>query len=159
MDASGSYGLGAINLISKEFFMLPTLAVIFALPIHAGEMAVLMLVLDTWAGPTRPEVAHNQPSFCSKHLELYSDNQAVIAAVNFGRSQDHFLAMGTRYVHYQMAMRDSTLLLTYVNTKENVFADNLSRDCDLTVQFLVNKGFRWIFISENRLGELMTFDI
>ena len=128
--------------------MVPTPAVISALPIHAGEMAVLMLGLDTWAGPTRTEVAHNQ-----------SDNQAVIAAVNVGRSQDNFLAMGNRYVHYQMAMRDSTLLLTYVNTKENVFADNLSRDCDLTVQFLVNKGFRWIFISENRLGELMTFDI
>ena len=130
MDASKSYGLGAINYISEDFFMLPTPAVIFALPIHAREMAVLMLGLDTWAGPTRTEVAHNQ-----------SDNQAVIAAVNVGGSQDNFLAMGNRYVYYQMAMRDSTLLLTYVNTKENVFADNLSRDCDLTVQFLVNKGF------------------
>ena len=67
--------------------------------------------------------------------------------------------MGTRHVHYQMAMRDSTISLTYVNTKENVFADNLSRDCDSTVQFLVNKGFQRIFISENRLGELMAFDI
>ena len=59
--------------------------------------------------------------------------------------------MGTRYVHYQMAMRDSTLALTYVNTKENVFADNLSRDCNATVQFLLTKGFQRIFISENHL--------
>ena len=159
MDASGSYGLGAINYIAKEFFMLPTPTVITGLPIHTGEMAVLMLVLDVWAGPTRAELSEEESNLCSKHLELYSDNQPVIASVNFGRSQDEFLAMGTRYVHYQMAMRDSTLTLAYVNTKQNIFADNLSRDCASTVQFLLNKGFQRIFVRENRLSELVAFDI
>jgi hypothetical protein len=159
MDASGSYGLGPINYITKEFFMLPTPTIISGLAIHVGEMAVLMLVVDAWAGPTRAELAGEEPNLCSKLLDLYSDNQAVISSVNFGRSQDEFLAMGTRYVHYQMAMRDSTLTLTYVNTKKNIFADNLSRDCTATVQFLLNKGFQRIFISEKRLSEVMAFDI
>ena len=161
MDASGSFGLGAINYITKEFFMLPTPTIISGLPIHVGEMAVLMLSVDTWAGPTRAELSEEQEKshFCSKHLDLYSDNQAVIASVNYGRSQEEFLSMGTRYIHYQMAMRDSTLTLTYVNTKDNIFADNLSRDCTETVQFLLNKGFQRIFISEKRLSEVMAFDI
>ena len=159
MDASGSFGLGAINYITKEFFLLPTPTIISGLPIHVGEMAVLMLVLDAWAGPTRGEISGEEPNFCSKNLDLNSDNQAVIASVNFGRSQDEFLSMGTRYVHYQMALRDSTLTLTYVNTKENIFADNLSRDCTETVRFLLNKGFQRIFIREKRLSELMAFDI
>ena len=139
--------------------MLPTPSIISDLPIHAGEMAVLMLVIDTWAGPTRAEVKPSEPSLCSKRLDLYSDNQAVIASVNYGRSQNEFLAMGTRYIHYQMAFRDSTLAITYVNTKDNVFADNLSRDCSTTVQFLQSSGFRRVFISEYRLSELIAFDI
>jgi hypothetical protein len=47
MDVSGSFGLGAINYITKEFFMLPTPTIISGLPIHVGEMAVLMLVLSS----------------------------------------------------------------------------------------------------------------
>ena len=159
MDASGKYGLGAVNYITKEFFMLPTPSIISDLPIHTGEMAVLMLVIDTWAGPTRAEVTSSEPSLCSKRLDLYSDNQAVIASVNYGRAQDQFLAMGTRYIHYQMAFRDSTLSITYVNTKANVFADNLSRDCSTTVHFLLSSGFRRVFVRESRLSELMAFDI
>ena len=58
-----------------------------------------------------------------------------------------------------MALRYSTLTLTYVSTKENIFADNLSRDCTETVHFLLNKGFHKIFISEKRLSELIAFDI
>ena len=82
MDASGSFALGAINYITKEFVLLPTPTIISALPIHVGEMAVLMLVDDAWAGPTRGELSGEEPNFCSKNLDLYSDNQAVIASVN-----------------------------------------------------------------------------
>ena len=139
MDASGSFGLGAINYITKEFFFLPPPAIVAGLPIHVGEMAVLMLGIDTWAGPTRGELSGEEPNLCSKHLDLYSDNQAVVASINFGRSQEDFLAMGTCYVHYQMALRDSTLTLTYVSTKENIFADNLSRDWAETVHFLQSR--------------------
>ena len=109
MDASGKYGLGAINYLTKEFFLLPTPEIIAHLPIHVGEMAVLMLVLDVWSGPVRSQLDQPETSFCSKHLSLFSDNQSVIAAINFGRSKDDFLSLGTRYVHHQMAIRDSTL--------------------------------------------------
>ena len=158
MDASTTFGLGAINYLTQEFFLLPTPGIIAHLPIHAGEMAVLMLVIDLWAGPTRSEASDDE-NLCSKHLNLFSDNQAVIASVNYGRSQDTFLSLGTRYLHYQMAMRDSTLSLTYVSTKDNIFADNLSRECDSTVRFLSCKGFTRIFVTESRLEELMAFDI
>ena len=158
MDASTTFGLGAINYLTHEFFLLPTPGIIADLPIHAGEMAVLMLVIDLWAGPTRCQ-ATDDKNFCSKHLDLYSDNQAVIASVNYGRSRDSFLSLGTRYVHYQMAMRDSTLSLTYVYTKDNIFVDNLSRDCDTTVKFLSSRGFTRVFVTESRLQDLVAFDV
>ena len=103
--------------------------------------------------------ATDEKNFCSKQLDLYSDNQAVIASVNYGRSRDSFLSLGTRYVHYQIAMRESTPSLTYVNTKDNIFADNLSRDCDTTVKFLSSRGFTRVFVTESRLQDLVAFDV
>ena len=159
MDASGRYGLGAINYLTKEFFFLPTPEIISHLPIHAGEMAVLMLVLDVWAGPVRSQLDQPEATFCSKQLSLFSDNQSVIAAINFGRSKDDFLSLGTRYVHHQMAIRDSTLTLTYINTKSNVFADNLSRDCPKTFDFLLSQKYKRVFVSQDRLNQIMLLDI
>ena len=161
MDASGSFGLGAINYPQKEYFLLPTPSSIKTLPIHTGEMAVLMLVVDIWAGPPRSQVEdiRSNSNFSSKQLQLYSDNQSVIASINYGRAKDDFLAMGARFIHHHMAIRDSTLTLSYVNTKENLFADNLSRNCDKTVNFLLSQGFRQVFVSDNRIEQLMSTDM
>ena len=122
-------------------------------------MAVLMLVLDVWAGPVRSQLDQPEATFCSKQLSLFSDNQSVIAAINFGRSKDDFLSLGTRYVHHQMAIRDSTLTLTYINTKSNVFADNLSRVCPKTFDFLLSQKYQRVFVSQDRLNQIMLLDI
>ena len=45
----------------------------------------------------------------------------------------------------------STLTLTYVNTKQNFFDNNLTADCSATTQFLLYKGFQKICIREKLL--------
>ena len=161
MDASTGFGLGAINYQKKEFFLLPTPTIIESLPIQCGEMAVLMLVVDTGSGPS---IAHLKDcdvgeTFCHKKLYLFSDNQACIAAINFGRAKDEFLAMGTRFVHFNMAIRDATMTLSYVNTKENKFADDLSRNSLKTVDFLLSQEYDKLDLPEDRLEKLMAQDL
>ena len=46
MDASSSWGLMAINYVCKEFFLLSNPDLLSGLPIHCGEMAVLVLAVD-----------------------------------------------------------------------------------------------------------------
>ena len=59
MDASTSWGIGAVNHISKEFFLIPSPSVIADLPIHCGEMSALMLVVDAWSGQrSNPQSQH-----------------------------------------------------------------------------------------------------
>ena len=167
MDASTSWGLGAINYVDKEFFLLPTPRVIAGLPIHCAEMAVLMVVVDTWMGISMCEeqmgVTDEQGSgvslFHSSHVRMRSDNQAVVSAINSGKTKDDFLGIGMRYVHHQMALRDAQLSLSYVSTKLNVWADKLSRGCTETVGSLVERNFRQIFVPEQRLSQLINLDL
>ena len=44
--------------------------------------------------------------------------------------------------------------LTYVNTKQNFFVNNLTADCSATTQFLLYKGFQKICIREKLLREV-----
>ena len=81
-----------------------------------------MLVIDTWKvqrmDTQRPGSDHTS-IFQSSKVGLLCDNQAVINAVNNGRSSDDFLSLGMRYIHYQMALVDGQFILNYVNTKVN----------------------------------------
>ena len=164
MDASTSWGMGAVNYINKEFFMVGNPPVLKDLPIHCGEMAVLMLVVDVWAGQIATivqEMSEDQGSvslFKSSHVVLKSDNQAVISTINNGRAVDDFLGIGMRYVHHQMALRDSKLSLSYVKSKENVIADGLSRGSEASVNDLISSGFTQIFVPCERLSALLVLD-
>ena len=90
-----------------------------------------MLVVDTWAGsPITDEVQNCEGDnviFQSSRVKMRSDNLAVVSAINYGREENDFLGIGMRYVHFQMALRDCNISLSYVNTKENTYADGLSR--------------------------------
>ena len=166
MDASSSWGLGAINYVDKEFFLLQTPDVIVDLPIHCGEMAVLMLVVDVWRGVTMVEEQVDGMNklgsvslFHSSHVRMHSDNQAVVSSINSGKTKDDFLGLGIRYVHHQMALRDAQLSLTCVNTKMNVWADKLSRGCEETVIVLKEMGFKQTFVPKQRLSQLIDLNL
>ena len=96
--------------------------------------------------------------FKSSHVVLKSDNQAVISTINNGRAVDDFLGIGMRYVHHQMALRDSKLSLSYVKSKENVIADGLSRGSEASVNDLISSGFTQIFVPCERLSALLVLD-
>ena len=151
MDASLRFGLGAVNHLTKEFFMLHTPDVIKGLPIHCGEMSVLMLVVDTWTGQKAdPQSLGSLESiFKSSTVSLLSDNQAVINAVNNGQATDEFICAGIRYIHFQMALIDGQFNLSYIKTKSNIWADGLSRGDDKIVDELLGKGYKRVFIPEN----------
>ena len=93
MDASLKWGIGAINHIGREFFLVETPQVIKDLPIHCAEMSALMLAVDTWYGqmldPQSPGV--RKSFFQSAEVKMFSDNQAVIHAINHGKARDDFL--------------------------------------------------------------------
>ena len=80
---------------------------------------------------------------------------AVISAINSGKAKDDFLGHGMRFVHYHMALRDCELSLIYVNTKENVIADSLSRGDSDVVRDLLMKGFRQLFVPQSHLSLLL----
>ena len=138
MDASGQ-GIGAVNHISKEFFLLALPPPVNEMPIHCGEMAAVMLSVDVWSGqranPLTPGIGKSV--FSSKNVTLLSDNQAVIHAINSGRATDDFLGKGMRFIHYQMALVDGHFSLRYINTKDNTWADGLSRRNQDTFQKLI----------------------
>ena len=58
-----------------------------------------------------------------------------------------------------MAIRDATMTLSYVNTKENKFADDLSRNSLKTVDFLLSQGYDKLDLPEDRLEKLMAQDL
>ena len=120
-----------------------------------------MLTVDVWSGqrddPQRPGVTESV--FRLSQVNLRSDNQAVIKAINHGHAVDEFLCMGMRYIHYQMALVDGRFSSIYVNTKENVWADGLSRGNSTVESQLISKGYSRIFVPEGRLQRLMDIDI
>ena len=154
-------GVGGVNHISKEYFLLPVPHVIKGMPIHCTEMGVLMLAVDTWSqkrdDPLRPGV--KKSLFQSTKVSIMSDNQAVIKAINFGHAKDEFLCIGMRYIHYQMALIDGEFALSYINTKDNKWADGLSRGDEGIEKNLAEKGYQRILISQNRLKERIDIDI
>ena len=93
MDASTSWGIGAVNHITKELFMLSTPKVIANLPIHCGEMSAVMLVVDAWTGqrldPQSP--GSGLCLFQSTTVTLLSDNQSVITAINSGKAKEKYV--------------------------------------------------------------------
>ena len=159
MDASLSWGLGAVNLARKEFFHLPNPPQVKSLPIHCAEMAALMLSVDLWAGP----LSHTQPNisagFYGHDLLWRSDNMAVVNTINSGKAKDDFLTRGLRYVMSELAIRDSRISLSYVNTKENCIADGLSRGVQHTVDSLLSQGYDQIPVADSRLGQLLSLEL
>ena len=123
-----------------------------------------MVAVDVWKGKMMVDIRSSEQEesraslFHSKHVRIRSNNQAVISAINTGKVKDDFLGHGMRYIHYVMAVRDSTLSLLYVNTKDNVIADRLSRGDNHVVGELREKGFKQIFVSHTHLSNLMSVE-
>ena len=90
---------------------------------------------------------------------MRSNNQAATSATNSGKVKDDFLGQGMQFVHYEMAIRDSKLLLLYVNTKDNIIADRLSRGDSDMVSELKMKGYSQVFVPMTHLSKLMSLDL
>ena len=58
-----------------------------------------------------------------------------------------------------MALVDGQFTLDYINTKSNYWADGLSRGNQGVVDELLAKGYLRIFVSKDRLQQLIDEDI
>ena len=145
--------------LSIEFFLLPNPPILHGLPIHCGEMAVLVLSVDCWSGPLSNSPPDFSIGFYAHHLNWRSDNSAVISVINRGKAKDDFLAKGLRYITAELAIRDANLTLSYVNTKENSIADPLSCGCLKTSNQLISSGYTQLFVPESRLEDLLALQL
>ena len=58
-----------------------------------------------------------------------------------------------------MALVDGHFDLAYINTKDNVWADGLSRGDDKVVKELLIRDYKRVFVPEDRLQYLVDMDI
>ena len=65
--------------------------------------------------------------------------------------------IGMRFIHYQMALVDGKFSLIYIGTKDNVWADGLSRGKESTENELIKKALHE-FLSLERLNKLIDID-
>ena len=115
-DASGSWGCGAFSS-ANQWYQLP-LPVEWA-NVHITVKELLPVVISCalwghrWAGES---------------VLAYTDNAAVVAIVNSGRSKDKLAMHLMRCLFFLMARGEYTLKATHIEGKSNVAADALSRN-------------------------------
>ena len=115
-DASGSWGCGAFSS-ANQWYQLP-LPVEWA-NVHITVKELLPVVISCalwghrWAGES---------------VLAYTDNAAVVAIVNSGRSKDKLAMHLMRCLFFFMARGEYTLKATHIAGKSNVAADALSRN-------------------------------
>ena len=84
--------------------------------ISALEMVTLTVTVKLWV-----------PKCHSQRLQVFSDNQATVIAVNTGKTRDSVMASCLRELTYILAKHNCELKVRYINTKANTLSDLLSR--------------------------------
>ena len=114
-DASGNWGCGTWH--SHLWFQWKWGTVSIQLPIVVKELLPILLAAIVWG-----RLWHAQKVLC------YCDNQAVVAILQ-SRSSKHYQIMHLlRCLFFVEAYFHFSLVATYVTSKDNIIADNLSRN-------------------------------
>lgn len=122
MDASskgevdGRPGIGAYNFDTNEYFHTPLPKWFPAMDIADYELLVHIIVGIVWG-----------PSWRGIELDGYTDNQATQHLLNHGRSNSEVRLNMAREFWWQQSRYDFKWNSYYINTKDNVLSDCLSR--------------------------------
>ncbi len=114
-DASGSWGAGAWH--RESWFQIQWGPRSQALSIAEKELVPIILACDTWGSTW-----HGQQVLC------HCDNQVVVACLRSRSSKDKGLMHLLRCLVFVEARHNCYLHATYINTKANHLADDLSRN-------------------------------
>ena len=116
-DASGGWGCGAFSS-SGEWFQFPWPENWKAVHITEKELIPIVIAATLWGSLWR-----------GKTIQCWTDNAAVVAIVNSGRSRRSEIAMHLmRTLFFVMARFNLAIFATHVPGKENGVADALSRN-------------------------------
>jgi hypothetical protein len=116
-DASGGWGCGAFSS-SSEWFQYPWPENWKAVHMTEKEFIPIAIAATLWGGLWR-----------GKTIQCWTDNAAVVAIVNSGRSRRSEIAMHLmRTLFFVMARFNLAIFATHVPGKENGAADALSRN-------------------------------
>ena len=116
-DASGTWGCGAFSS-SGDWFQCPWPVEWEAVHITEKELLPIVVAATLWG-------SHWQ----GRTIQCRTDNAAVVAIVNSGRSKKSAIAMHLmRTLFFVMARFDLAITAAHVPGRENVAADALSRD-------------------------------
>ena len=114
-DASGNWGCGAWH--SHLWFQWKWGTVSIQLPIFVKELLPILLAAIVWG-----RLWHAQKVLC------YCDNQAVVAVLQSRSSKHYHIMHLLRCLFFVEAYFHFSLVATYVTSKDNNIADDLSRN-------------------------------
>ena len=115
-DASGSWGCGAFSS-EHQWYQFPWPCEWAGIHITIKELVPVVISCALWGHRWR-----------GQSVLAYTDNAAVVAIVNSGRSKDSLAMHLMRCLFFFMAEGEYTLKATHVEGKSNVAADALSRN-------------------------------
>ena len=114
-DASGSWGAGA--LWGKEWFHFQWPASWADVHISPKEMAPIVVAVAIWGS-----------NWAGERVCCFSDNMAVVYAINKGAAKDPQLSRLLRLLFFFTAAHEVTIVARHVPGEDNTLADALSRN-------------------------------
>ena len=142
-EVGGRPGIGAFNFETNEYFHTPIPKWFPEMDIADYELLVHVIVGIVWG-----------PSWRGIEVDGYTDNQATQHLLNHGRSHSDVRLNLAREFWWQQSQYDFKWNSLYINTKNNVLSDCLSRWGDSKLRKLFYEKTedlspREIFIPEN----------
>ena len=136
-------GIGAYNFETNEYFHTPIPRWFPVLDIADYELLVHIIVGIVWG-----------PTWRGLEVDGYTDNQATQHLLNHGRSHSELRLNLAREFWWQQSTYDFKWNSLYINTKNNVHSDSLSRWGDTKqrkIFYEQTEGLcaREVFIPEN----------
>ena len=121
-DASGNWGCGASY--EERWFKAPWSPAWQTVNITTKEMVPIILALAIWG-----------QGWADKHIQVHSDNMAVVEIIRAKSSRDRKVMHLMRCMHFFMAKHDIRVTAVHIPGVENRRADALSRNnVDLFLQ-------------------------
>lgn len=111
---------GAVNTEDNSYFQLNFEHPYLGYPIHILEMLTVILCCKIWGH-----------TFSGRKIRCFSDNQCTVIAVNTGKSKDLYMRKCIRELFYLCTMHSFEIRADYIETKNNVLPDLLSRFYEL----------------------------
>ena len=129
--------VGGLCYHTCQFFSMVVPEQFYQVPVHVIEAIALLAASRLWV-PLLPG---------GNLIPIGSDNQAVVAAFQFGRAKDQYLAAMARLLWGVFATSSCSFQLRYVKSEKNS-SDGVSRLDRRHINFLTSQGWQRLHLPE-----------